>query len=46
MKVDDLEATLKPILAMFKEQRQHFEVFGDFCHRVGADAIEAYCASH
>jgi sulfite reductase (ferredoxin) len=46
MKVDDLETTLKPILAMFKEQRKQFEAFGDFCHRVGADAIEAYSASH
>jgi sulfite reductase (ferredoxin) len=44
MKVDDLEATLTPILNMFKEQRQQFEAFGDFCNRVGADAIETYCA--
>lgn len=46
MKVDDLEATLTPIFSMFKEQRQQFEAFGDFCHRAGAEAIEAYCAAH
>jgi len=46
MKADDLEITLEPILAMFIEQRQQFEAFGDFCHRVGAEAIDAYCASY
>jgi sulfite reductase (ferredoxin) len=45
MKVEDLEVTLEPILAMFIAQRQQFEAFGDFCHRVGAEAIEAYMAS-
>lgn len=46
MKVDDLEATLEPILAMFIEQRQPFETFGDFTHRAGAEAIEAYCSTY
>mmetsp|Transcript_10525 Transcript_10525/g.16155 ORF Transcript_10525/g.16155 Transcript_10525/m.16155 type:complete len:631 (-) Transcript_10525:67-1959(-) len=46
MNVDDLEVTLEPILAMFIEQRQQFEAFGDFCHRVGADAIEAYKSTY
>ncbi len=46
MKVDDLEKTLEPILAMFIQQRQSFEAFGDFCHRVGADAIEAFSKSY
>ena len=27
----ELEKTLEPILAMFIEQRQQFEAFGDFC---------------
>lgn len=43
VKVDELEATLEPILTMYKSQRQEFEAFGDFCHRVGAEAITAYC---
>lgn len=46
MKVDDLEKTLEPILAMFIQQREQFEAFGDFCHRVGADAIETYTKTY
>jgi len=46
MKTTDLEVTMEPILAMFKAQRQEFEAFGDFCHRVGADAIEKFCESY
>ena len=46
MNVDDLESTLEPILAMFIQQRQPFEAFGDFCHRVGGDAISAYSESY
>lgn len=46
MKVDDLEKTMEPILAMFIQQRQQFEAFGDFCHRVGADAIETYSKTY
>jgi sulfite reductase (ferredoxin) len=41
MKADDLEITLEPILKMWAEQRQQFEAFGDFCFRVGAEAIES-----
>ena len=39
--VNDLEKTIEPILAMFIQQRQPFEAFGDFCDRVGSDAIRA-----
>ena len=46
MKVDDLEKTIEPIFAMFIQQRQEFEAFGDFCHRVGADEIEKFSASY
>ena len=46
MDVDDLESTLEPILAMFIQQRQPFEAFGDFCYRVGSDAIEQYSSSY
>lgn len=46
MKNTDLAVTLEPILAMFIEQRQQFEAFGDFCHRAGAAAIESYSASY
>lgn len=46
MNVDDLETTLEPILAMFIQQRQEFESFGDFTHRVGASAVENFCKSY
>merc|ERR1719329_1136498 len=46
MKQDDMEATLEPVLAFFVEKRQEFEAFGDFCHRVGAEAIEAYASTY
>ena len=46
MSVDDLEVTLEPILAMFIQQRQPFEAFGDFCHRVGSEAITAYSETY
>lgn len=42
MKHDDLEKTMEPIFDMFIKQRQEFEAFGDFCHRVGAESIEKY----
>jgi len=42
MKNEFLEETMEAILAMFKEQRHDFEAFGDFCHRVGAEAIEKF----
>jgi sulfite reductase (ferredoxin) len=45
MKADDLEATMEPIFAMFIKQREEFEAFGDFTHRVGAEAIEKFVAS-
>lgn len=43
---DKLEETMEPILAMFIQQRMEFEAFGDFTHRVGAEAIEKYSASY
>lgn len=40
----DLEKTLEPIFAMFKRQREAGEGFGDFCHRVGFDALREFAA--
>ena len=42
MKDKNLEATMKPLLQMFKEHRMEFEAFGDFCHRVGEARIREY----
>ena len=46
MPVDDLEMTLEPILANFIQNRQPFEYFGDFCNRVGPQAIDSYSSSY
>ena len=31
---------------LFKEQKQESEAFGDFCHRVGAEALEEYSKNY
>ena len=47
MKYADLEATLEPIFAMYKTQRNAAdEAVGDFCHRLGWAAIEAFMGSY
>ena len=46
MHTDDMEKTLEPVLAFFAEKRQEFEAFGDFCHRMGAEAIEDYSKTY
>merc|ERR1719421_792899 len=43
MKLDDLETTLEPIFSMYKQHRSSpDEAFGDFCWRVGKEAIENF----
>ena len=37
----DLAASVYPLFALYKEKRQTGEGFGDFCHRLGADALKA-----
>jgi len=43
MKFADLEKELEPIFAMYKLKSTKDEAFGDFCWRMGKDAIEQYC---
>ncbi len=38
---DRIVAVLAPLLAAFREQRRGAETFGDFCQRLGADALKA-----
>lgn len=38
---DDLVPTLVPILTLYKAERQEGESFGDFCHRMGKESLEA-----
>ena len=43
MKMDEMEATLEPVFYMYKTQRTSAdESVGDFCQRVGKEAINKY----
>ncbi|MDX2244476.1 MAG: sulfite reductase, ferredoxin dependent [Leptolyngbyaceae cyanobacterium bins.302] len=46
MHVDTLETTLEPVFAFFKNARQEGESFGDFCDRVGVEAIQTFAATY
>ncbi|MEH1820827.1 MAG: sulfite reductase, ferredoxin dependent [Nostoc sp.] len=43
---NDLESFLEPIFVYFKKSRKSKEKFGDFCDRVGFDAIREFAASY
>lgn len=42
MNLDDLEAVFEPVFTYFKKERKPGESFGDFCDRVGLDAIHQF----
>lgn len=42
MLLQKLESTLEPILYLFHQQRRPAETLGDFCARVGFEAIRKY----
>lgn len=46
VKAKDFETFLEPLFAAFKAQRRDSETFGDFCARVGFDALRAAQASY
>ena len=46
VKVDDIETFFEPIFAMWAQQRQSGEFFGNFINRVGFDALRAYAESY
>ena len=37
---------LTPLLTYFRDAQQGDERFGDFCHRIGVDALRAYADSY
>lgn len=39
---DALVETVLPLFAYFKQERQNGETFGDFCDRVGIEALQSY----
>ncbi|PLZ56197.1 hypothetical protein CBP13_02450, partial [Fischerella thermalis WC441] len=43
---NDLETFLEPIFVYFKKSRKKGESFGDFCDRVGFDAIRKFTESY
>ncbi|MDZ8027930.1 MAG: sulfite reductase, ferredoxin dependent [Nostoc sp. DedQUE11] len=43
---NDLEGFLEPIFVYFKKSRKSKESFGDFCDRVGFDAIREFSATY
>ncbi|KAI9133865.1 sulfite reductase, ferredoxin dependent [Acaryochloris sp. CCMEE 5410] len=42
MPIDELETTLEPLLVFFKQKGKTAESFGDFCDRIGFDALRQY----
>jgi sulfite reductase (ferredoxin) len=42
MNMDDLETVFEPVFTLFKKKRKPSESFGDFCDRVGLDAIHQF----
>ncbi len=46
MDLEALETTLEPVLVYFRQARELEESFGDFCHRVGMDAISQFAAQY
>lgn len=46
LKETDLEAGLEPLFAYFKQDRNVGESFGDFCDRVGFDALRQFAATY
>lgn len=46
VKVDDIETFFEPIFAMWAQQRNAGEFFGNFINRVGFDALRAFCDSY
>ncbi|MBD2775100.1 sulfite reductase, ferredoxin dependent [Iningainema tapete] len=44
--MNDLETQLEPIFVYFKQSRQSEESFGDFCDRIGFDAIREFAAQY
>jgi sulfite reductase (ferredoxin) len=41
----DLASTIRPLLELWKVERVNSELFGDYCHRIGIETLQAKVAS-
>ncbi|HZS79128.1 MAG TPA: NADPH-dependent assimilatory sulfite reductase hemoprotein subunit [Ktedonobacteraceae bacterium] len=41
VRLHDLAATIRPLLRLWRDERLPEETFGDFCHRVGIEQLQA-----
>lgn len=46
MKIADLETVFEPIFVFFKKERKPGESFGDFCDRVGFEALRDFSSTY
>lgn len=46
MNIADLETVFEPIFVLFKKERKPQESFGDFCDRVGFEALRDFSATY
>jgi sulfite reductase (ferredoxin) len=46
MPIDTLEETFEPVFVLFKKERQAGESFGDFCNRIGMEAIQQFASTY
>ena len=46
LQLNDMETQLEPIFVYFQQSRQPGELFGNFCDRVGLDAIREFAANY
>ena len=44
--IADLENFMEPLFVYFKQERQESESFGEFCHRLGFEALRQFSASY
>jgi len=44
--IADLESFLEPLFVYFKQERQEDESFGEFCHRLGFEALRQFSDSY
>ena len=44
--IADLESFLEPLFVYFKQEGQENESFGEFCHRLGFEALRQFSASY